>query len=165
MAAPVRKITRHIVHASASPNKLDIGVKEIDQWHKQRGWKGCGYHFVIRRNGIVETGRPVEQVGAHVTGHNADTIGTCLVGAGTSLDDFTSAQKAALRHLDAALKKRFPGITTHGHREYANKLCPGFDIKDFSWNDTPTAAAPKAPPPSPPSLGWWQRVLTFIKTK
>jgi N-acetylmuramoyl-L-alanine amidase len=137
----MRKITRHIIHASASPNKLDVGVKEIDRWHKERGWSGCGYHNVIRRNGVVEQGRDISQIGAHVAGHNKDTIGTCLVGAGTSLSDFTSAQLATLERLDKQLKVTYPGITTHGHREYANKLCPGFNVSELPW----LKPAPKKP--------------------
>jgi N-acetylmuramoyl-L-alanine amidase len=147
----MRKINRLIIHTSASPNSLDVGVKEIREWHLQKGWKDIGYHFVIRRNGIVETGRPVEQVGAHVTGHNADSIGICIVGEGRDISYVTSAQKASLRGLVQALKVRFPSVTVHGHREYANKLCPGFDIKDFPWE----GAVPAKPSPR---LAWWQRL-------
>ena len=131
----MRTIKRHIIHASATPNKMDIGAKEIDRWHREKGWAEIGYHYIIRRNGVVEAGRPVSKIGAHVAGHNKDSIGTCLIGAGLSLDDFTAAQKASLRRVDAQIKTEFKGVTTHGHREYANKSCPGFDIKDFPWEE------------------------------
>jgi N-acetyl-anhydromuramyl-L-alanine amidase AmpD len=149
----MRKINRLIIHTSASPNSLDVGVKEIREWHLQKGWKDIGYHFVIRRNGVLEKGRPIEQVGAHVAGHNADSIGICLVGEGTSLDYVTSAQAATLRRVVGDLKVLYPKATIHGHREYANKLCPGFDIKDFPWEDVAPVKLP-----SPDRLTWWQRI-------
>ena len=46
-----------IIHCSATKPSMDIGVKEINEWHLQRGWSGIGYHYVIRRNGDLETGR------------------------------------------------------------------------------------------------------------
>lgn len=127
----MRKITRHIIHASATPNERNHTAVDIDAWHKQRGWSGIGYHFVIRRNGKVETGRRLERMGAHVEGHNKDSIGTCLIGAGVSIKDFTPEQISSLKGLHEALSKQFPNLTIHGHREYANKSCPGFDISEL----------------------------------
>jgi len=69
----MRPIDTLILHCSATPPDMDIGVAEIDTWHKAQGWKRIGYHFVIRRNGIVERGRPLAQIGAHVEGHNRRT--------------------------------------------------------------------------------------------
>ena len=153
----MRTIRRHIIHASATPNTMDVGAREIDRWHKEKGWAGLGYHFVIRRNGVVETGRPIYKIGAHVAGHNKDSIGTCLIGAGLSLNDFTEAQKAALRRIDAQIKCDFPHVTTHGHREYANKSCPGFNIKDFPWEE------PQQPKQERPT--WRARALRYLGLK
>lgn len=44
-------------------------------------------------------------------------------------DTRTPAQKAALRELVEKLKREYPGITVHGHNEFANKACPCFDVK------------------------------------
>ncbi|CAK1795587.1 N-acetylmuramoyl-L-alanine amidase [Vibrio crassostreae] len=68
------------VHCSATPPQQDVDVTEIRRWHKKRGWRDVGYHFVIRRNGDVELGRPLSQTGAHVKGHNKGNIGVCMVG-------------------------------------------------------------------------------------
>ena len=156
----MRSIKRHIIHASASPNNRDIGVKEITRWHKERGWKSCGYHFIIRRDGTIELGRPLEQIGAHVAGHNKDSIGTCLVGAGLSLADFNPAQLNALKGLHEGLASRFPNITLHGHREYANKSCPGFDIRDLIPVWYPPFTTPKPKP-----LTTWQRLAQAVGIK
>ena len=58
-----RSSTRMIVlHHSAS---RDVPAAEIHGWHLARGWAGIGYHFVIRKNGNIEQGRPMQMIGAH----------------------------------------------------------------------------------------------------
>lgn len=130
----MRKITKIIVHCSATPEGRDYTVADIDRWHKQRGWKGIGYHYVIYRDGSVHAGRDVEQIGAHCTGQNANSIGICYIGGMTAdnkkpKDTRTPAQKVALRDLVERLRTKYPVATVHGHREFANKACPSFDVK------------------------------------
>lgn len=117
---------------------MDVGVKEIRDWHVNgNGWKDIGYHFVIRRNGKTEKGRPLEQVGAHVAGHNAGSIGICLVG-GVNQDDytkaennFTQAQWKELVRLLRMLTALYPS-SIHGHNEYdKGKACPSFDVQKW----------------------------------
>lgn len=119
-----------ILHCAATPDsddpKHDFGVKDIDKWHRERGWEGCGYHFVIRRNGQIESGRPIEKVGAHTLGHNQDSIGICYVG--TYLP--TPMQWESIFKLYGLLRDeyniRWPNW--FGHREFdSHKECPGFD--------------------------------------
>ena len=135
----MRKRTKYIIiHCSATPSTLDIGKEEIDKWHRQRGWFGIGYHFVIRRNGTVEVGRPVMDVGAHAQGYNAVSVGVCLVGGVDSSmkpeNNFTHQQWEALTRLLKDLKKRFPEAKIIGHNEVANKACPSFDVQ--KWKAT-----------------------------
>ena len=59
-----------VVHCAYTPSNMDIGADDIDRWHKEKGWSGCGYHQVIRRNGDVEDGRPMNKAGAHVRGNH-----------------------------------------------------------------------------------------------
>ena len=80
----MRKITKIIVHCSATPEGRDYTVADIDRWHRQKGWNGIGYHFVIYRDGSVHTGRDVEVMGAHCTGQNANSIGVCYIGGMTA---------------------------------------------------------------------------------
>ena len=65
------------IHHSASP---DVSANEIDMWHKERGWNGIGYHFVIRQDGSIELGRNINRVGAHNRGKNQTHIGICCTG-------------------------------------------------------------------------------------
>ena len=78
-----RRIEEIILHCSATPEGRDVGVEEIRRWHvKGNGWRDVGYHFVVRLDGSVETGRPLRVAGAHCRGHNARSVG---VGSGGSL--------------------------------------------------------------------------------
>ena len=67
----MRKITEIIVHCSATPEDQNFTVEDIDRWHKQKGWQGIGYHYVIYLDGSVHKGRNEEVIGAHCLGHNA----------------------------------------------------------------------------------------------
>lgn len=126
-----------VVHCSATPPKMNIGVAEIDQWHRKRGFIKVGYHFVIRRNGLVEAGRAVDEVGSHVAGHNSNSVGICMVGG---LDDklkpaaeFTKDQWTALEGLLRNLKSLYPAAEILGHRDFPGvaKDCPCFDVRKF----------------------------------
>lgn len=127
----MREIKKLIVHCSATPPHMDIGATEIRKWHLEKGWADIGYHFVIRRNGDVEDGRPVDQAGAHTQGYNRESIGICLVG-GNNEADFSFSQYHSLVALIEKLKTQYGSdITVHGHREFADKLCPCFDVKQL----------------------------------
>ncbi|WP_054058882.1 peptidoglycan recognition protein family protein [Pseudomonas asplenii] len=131
-----------VIHCSATKPTMDIGLREIRQWHVQQGWLDVGYHFIIRRNGQVETGRPQDVVGSHVKGHNSDSIGICLVGgidsAGKPEDNFTDAQWTALDGLVwEASKVWYPEARICGHRDLdSGKACPSFDVA--SWLNSRT---------------------------
>lgn len=75
------KARRVFVHCSATADSGDrIGLKDIDAWHRAKGWSQVGYHRIIRRTGLIEKGRPDNVPGAHVKGHNHDSLGICWVG-------------------------------------------------------------------------------------
>jgi N-acetylmuramoyl-L-alanine amidase len=128
-----------VVHCAASTAKMDIGRADIDRWHRARGWFTIGYHYVIRRDGTLEVGRPEDVVGAHVLNHNSDTIGICLAGGlaadkKTPEDNFTQAQFATLETLLRTLKGRYPDAEICGHSdfpEHKTRACPVFDLKAF----------------------------------
>ena len=120
----MRAIKRHIIHCSDSTHG---NAAEIRRWHVARGWQDIGYHFVILPDGTVETGRPLIQIGAHCQGHNADSVGTCLIGK----QSFTQVQFSSLRALHRGLCAALGELTVHGHREFTTgKTCPNFDVAD-----------------------------------
>lgn len=146
----MRAIDTLILHCSATQPDMDIGVAQIDAWHKARGWNGIGYHFVIRRNGVVEHGRPVEEIGAHAVGFNKTSLGICLVGGVRRVrqrlvpdDNFTPAQWTALRALVIDLLARFPNARVIGHRDVQrHKDCPSFDVGAWLIRERIAVVAP-----------------------
>ena len=142
-----RKRTDHLViHCSATRAIQDVGVREIRQWHLARGFSDIGYHYVIRRNGRIEKGRPDDVIGAHVQGHNADSVGICLVGgigdnSWRPENNFTPQQWDSLRKLLTALLKKYPSAKVLGHRDFSGvkKACPSFSAKVWArQNKFPT---------------------------
>ena len=133
----MRHIDTLIVHCADTYSHMDIGVEDIRNWHVEgNGWKDIGYHFVIRRDGTIEEGRPIADIGAHVLGHNVSSIGICLVGGkgpdGKALFNFTSKQMFFLGNLIADLRFAHPIKTLAGHRDFTDgKECPCFDVKEY----------------------------------
>ena len=129
----MRTITEIIIHCSATKEGLPFSVADIDRWHRQRGFRCIGYHFVIYLDGSVHAGRPITESGAHCQGHNAHSIGICYVGGLDSLgqpkDTRTPKQKEALKALVRQLKNDYPHAAIHGHNEFAPKACPCFDVR------------------------------------
>lgn len=133
-----RTATRAIViHCSASQATQDIGVREIRSWHLARGFGDIGYAIVIRRSGIVELGRSLTAVGAHVKGRNHDTVGVCLVGGldyqGRPENNFTAAQFAALAQVVRFLKAIWPAADVCGHRDLSPDVNHDGEITSIDW--------------------------------
>ena len=129
----MRIITLIIIHCSAVRPGQTSSAAQIDTWHRRDNhWKfGIGYHYVVRRDGSIEPGRPEWQVGAHCLNHNAHSIGVCYEGGldirGQPADTRTEAQKASLRRLLEDLHRRYPKALIVGHRDLdPTKECPGF---------------------------------------
>lgn len=128
----LNKIRKLVVHVSDSPDDIDLGVKEIKRWHTDpvpqgNGWADIGYHWVIRRSGKIEVGRPKDLVGAHVKGHNSDSLGICWVGKKI----IAKKQYVALLDLLTELMEEH-GLNLDnvvGHTELdPKKTCPNLDM-------------------------------------
>lgn len=118
-----RRRTEYIVlhHAEAS----NCTAKQIDSWHKGNGWSGIGYHFLVRKDGSVYRGRPLDSVGAHVQGVNDRSVGICAEGA-YSREFMSETQKRAIAELIDYLKTNYyPDAVIVGHREVGSSDCPG----------------------------------------
>ncbi|MGR3967840.1 lysozyme [Pseudomonas sp. 910_23] len=138
-----------VIHCSATGPKSDIGKREITQWHLKRNFVTIGYHYVIRRDGSIEVGRRETEIGAHVAGHNSNSVGVCMVGGvdtqGKPSDNFTVPQYETLKVLLGQLKARYESARIVGHRDLSPdlngdgkitpnefiKACPSFDVA--SW--------------------------------
>ncbi|BFU65365.1 N-acetylmuramoyl-L-alanine amidase [Rodentibacter abscessus] len=169
MFYPIHKI---VIHCSATQNgkplrsSTQTAAQVIDGWHAKRGFKRhpirvkqfnphlkhLGYHFVIDTDGTVETGRQEGEIGAHVKGHNAHSLGICLVGGITpnkrNHGEYTEKQWQALHRLLRQLEAKYPSADICGHRDLSPDLngdgtitsnewmkdCPCFDV--WSWLDS-----------------------------
>lgn len=139
-----------IIHCSATTARQDIGAKTINSWHLQRGIYSdrglTGYHFVIRRSGLIELGRDLQAIGAHALGFNARSVGICMVGGARTAkpgetpewdsmmsdNNFTTQQFDTLARLVISLKDVWPSALVGGHRNFeSNKACPSFDV--YEW--------------------------------
>lgn len=130
----VRPITDIILHCTDTTANPDITAADVDRWHRQKGWDGIGYHYLIRTDGTVDCGRDLSRPGAHCYGHNAESIGICYVGGctpdGQHMDTRTPQQHIALVALLRVLHDVWPEATLHGHRDWnAGKDCPCFDAQ------------------------------------
>lgn len=124
----MRFINTIVVHCS------DTETGDVDSFRRfhqnTRGWKDVGYHYVITRAGEIQKGRPIEEIGAHVSGANAHSIGICLVGK----EDFEEVQFEALRKLVKDLKDQIGKLQVIPHNSLPSakaqrKTCPNFDVK------------------------------------
>ena len=126
----MRTITLIVLHCSAVRPDQTSSAAQIDTWHRQRGFHlGIGYHYVVRRNGQIEFGRPEWMIGAHCVNHNAHSIGVCYEGGlnarGQPADTRTPEQKSALRALLKDLHRRYPQALIVGHHDLnPHKACP-----------------------------------------
>lgn len=142
------KVKYIVVHCSATKEGMDYRARDIDRWHRERGFNSIGYHYVIDLDGCIEQGRGINQMGAHVKGHNNESIGVCYIGgldaSGEPKDTRTAAQKQSLNDLLTVLKRMFPDAVIQGHRDFSPDLnkngvieksewmkdCPCFDAKE-----------------------------------
>lgn len=131
----MRKIDTIIVHCTDSDDSLDIGFREINEWHKQRGWLSesgisCGYHYIVRRNGEIETGRPDHERGAHAAGHNERSIGVVWVGRKNPGKNQMKRLLQVVRGLKDQYNVDIEKIL--GHFEVnSGKTCPNLDMDKF----------------------------------
>lgn len=132
----MRNIDTIIVHCSATKAGKDFTAADIDRWHRERGFNGIGYHYVIRLDGKIEKGREVALIGAHCKGWNERSIGICYVGGldegGQPADTRTGAQKRVMYELILELQREYEIGNVMGHRDAPSlKACPCFDVRKF----------------------------------
>lgn len=150
-------ITHIVVHYSATPRGRHHTVEDIDAWHKARGFKKIGYHYVIYLDGTLHKGRQDNEQGAHVLNHNPGTLGICFIGGtdgdpNKGVDTRTPAQTRTLIALIKKLLKEHPGAEVVGHRDMpgANTQCPGFDVIPW-WAAVARGEQTYVPPPTRPT--------------
>lgn len=132
----MREIKEIIIHCTATRPGAVVHVSDVDRWHRQRGWAGIGYHYLIEPDGTIEPGRPLWKVGAHCHGHNRHSIGVAYVGGldahGHPADTRTPEQTEAIAALCARFMLMFnlTPADIHGHNHYnPHKACPCYNVE------------------------------------
>lgn len=140
---PGRRVDTIFVHCAATDpgwyidQPIERARDEIDRWHRARGFRKIGYHYLIDRRGTVIAGRRESKIGAHARGYNRRSIAICLLGGKGSHErdqfeqNFTQAQDRAARELIRDIEDRHPIERVRGHNEVAAKACPGFQVKEW----------------------------------
>lgn len=140
----MRRITLIVVHCSASPDGKPKTLERLIEEHQARGFRTVGYHYIIEPSGLRLMGRPLGEIGAHVEGHNANSVGICMIGT----KKFTKAQWEKLKITVSELIVKFPTARVVGHRDLSPdknkdgkitsnewvKLCPSFDVATWLAN-------------------------------
>jgi len=143
-----REICGAIIHWSATFLDQNVGTDWVHRVHLDRGFSGCGYHIIIRRDGTLQRGRPMNRGGAHDINNNTNFLGFCFIGGVNevssraqkpywryaSADSLTPAQFNAYDGLMRTFHRVFPHGQVQGHYATSDegKVDPGFDVPGYS---------------------------------
>lgn len=122
-------------HAEAS----NCTIGDIHQWHINNGWCGCGYHFLVRKDGSIYRGRPENVIGAHCLGSNTNSLGICAEG-NYMTETMPEVQKQAIAELIVYLKNKYGITDIKGHKKLYATDCPGnkFPLEELKGNNVTT---------------------------
>jgi len=133
----MRKIKFIVIHCTDTPEGREVTGEEVDRWHRERGWRMAGYHYLVHLDGRVEHLRPEYMNAAACAKGNANSTGVhvCYVGGRNSCGDYadtrTKEQQLALLGLLHKLKGQYPQATICGHRDFDSaKVCPCFNAAE-----------------------------------
>lgn len=99
-------------------------VQSIHSQHLGQGWAGIGYHFYVRKDGKVYSGRPINMVGGHTTNYNSVSVGICFEG-NFETEKMKDVQIKAGQELIAYLKDKYPDAQVQMHQNFNSTACPG----------------------------------------
>jgi len=139
------------VQADGTPIDQDLSAVEIDAEHKAQGWIGIGYHYVGRKDGSVERGRPRDAIGAQCEDHNFESIGYHVCGTFMADVHPTDAQVESACNTLADLCDIYrldPAEAIIGHRDENATDCPGDNLYNLIPEIRTRVAALLASPPA-----------------
>ena len=122
-------VKRIICHNADASN---CSIYDIDRWHKNNGWAGCGYHFLVRKDGSIYRGRPENKLGAHTSNNNTGSLGICFEGK-YNTETMPEAQLKAGQELIAYLLNKYnlTKANVYKHKDFNATDCPGHN---FPWD-------------------------------
>lgn len=141
----VRYIVWHTAAHGVGGKDHDTNIDQVRSWHKDRGWKDVGYHFLVRKDGTIQRGRKLDddnvlesdEIGTHVYGINSESVGICFSGHG-DISPHTVAQRIAGLELTRRLMQQF-GVSVEnviGHREINRLVAEGLYPANYRTSKT-----------------------------
>jgi N-acetylmuramoyl-L-alanine amidase len=144
-----RKLDYLVIHCTATPAGRRVTADDIRRWHLSptdkggRGWSQVGYSDMILLDGKVINLVPYDdddlverwEITNGATGINARSRHIVYVGGvrdGKPCDTRTAEQKAAMALYVLETVKKLPAIKVCGHRQFAAKACPSFDVSAWA---------------------------------
>lgn len=122
-----------VVHHTGDEVDDDLSAEQIHEIHQALGWAGIGYHYVIRKNGQVEIGRPDWAIGSHAYGENSHTIGVHVCG-NFEIAEPTAYQIESTAYLLGWLCAEYdldPATDIVAHRDLMPTACCGQNLYDM----------------------------------
>tara|TARA_Y100001938_G_scaffold150382_1_gene241055 strand:- start:1848 stop:2405 length:558 start_codon:yes stop_codon:yes gene_type:complete len=129
-----------VIHSSLTKGSDDEGVESMRSLHMRQGCVDVGYHFIIRRNGVTDLGRPIHAIGNHCPQVDEQSVGICLIGGGdknrkAKAPDYNIPQMESLAYICLSLVKIYPEAEIVGHNRFSpESKCPVFNIPDW-WSE------------------------------
>ena len=125
------KTDKIVIHHTGNPTDDNLSAIAIHSSHQAQGWSGIGYHYVVRKDGTVEEGRPHWTIGAHTYGDNSHTLGIHVCG-NFEIGQPTDAQIESLAMLISGLAYDY-GLpindqTVVAHRDLMPTACCGKNL-------------------------------------
>lgn len=128
-------ITHLTIHCAATPEGRAVPAETVASWDVARFGQES-YHHIVTLDGEDHARLPDDRMGAHVANHNSGNIGVCYVGGMDAQnhapkDTRTEAQRISLQNIVSAYRKKYPGLTVLGHRDWpeVHKACPSFNVR------------------------------------
>ena len=128
-----------VIHGAWTKPSMDVDAEWIYNIHvNENGWDDIGYHYIIKRDGTTEPGRPEGMAGAHCPATNGSSVGVCLIGGmsedGEDENNYTEEQWSSLHNLVVKLQAKYnihtDAISGHYEKD-SRKTCPSFDMNKF----------------------------------
>lgn len=117
------QVKRIILHHAEAKN---CTIEDIHSWHLNNGWSGCGYHFLVRKDGSIWRGRPENKLGAHTGNHNTGSLGICFEGT-FNTETMTETQIKSGQELITYLCDKYGLLkaNVYKHKDFNSTDCPG----------------------------------------
>lgn len=126
-----RHIDTLVIHCSDTDTGDADSIRRYHIDHNK--WLDIGYHYVITREGVIQPGRPEKFAGAHARGHNANSLGVCLVGKSHFTDEQLDSLRFLVRDLSSKYGIKNNNIKCHYELDDRGKSCPNMPAFLLRW--------------------------------